>query len=349
MFTDCSLAGWQWLVETPDANIWASAFAVYITLVTKVLFSIAKRCILALNEKYPHNISEKVIELAEKSHSPEGLLWKLVKLFFGGLWTGRIRLGSPPSSWFTFPSWNSVMASLEALWARRRDIPGGLSITLIVAAVFVGPIIAAVFSSKVISDSVALSQGHPNCGIVYSNDSFDPSSKNPHAAAWHEYYVKIETESGEHAQKCYNTTASVDGCDFFNERSIPVITSHNDACPFKGDFGYLCRDGPNSAFTMSTGPVRPGAIGIHTPLSDYTFVRQVICSPLLTDSTFVKPNKTKNGTPGWRYFYGNRGKCSPEFSNCSFELSSLEKPRLKSGYSLMYVSPTFYTIVKLNS
>lgn len=186
------------------------------------------------------------------------------------------------------------------------------------------------FSSKVVSDSVAIST-HPGCGI-FANLT---SGNYGQAQNTLEEKYELELESAEYAKRCYNAEDRADGCNFFYKQSIPVFTVDNDTYPFRSDFGDLCLQGPSSGFTLSTGNVSPENIGVNTPYK-FTFQRNITCSPLRVDG-FTQVFRNEKDEPYIRYFYGHRNgsiSCSPGTKNCTFEVH-LEYDEVTPSYRVL--------------
>jgi hypothetical protein len=321
--TDLKLIGWQWLVSNNTADILSNALAVFITLAAKGSFTMARRCVLFIDEKCPNKIATEVLDAVKESHSPEGLFWALCKLLFGGIATGLIQLSAtglgPRHCSFRVPSIQTIRDTWDNFKKRLQEQPWALLLAFSMASLYVGVIIISIFSALVASNTIALSNHHPECGLFHSNDT--GPLPPPYWSEWQKYFHGLETESGEYAKRCYNGTDLTDGCNSFHEPSIQFTAKDNDTCPFKSEFGPLCIGGPSGAFTLSTGYVGPGTIGINTKLK-YTFVREATCSPLIMDARFIKPVLI-NQELKFRYFYGNStgvSACSGGFSNCTCEL-----------------------------
>ncbi|KAL8856961.1 MAG: hypothetical protein Q9178_006456 [Gyalolechia marmorata] len=91
-----------------------------------------------------------------------------------------------------------------------------------------------------------------NCGIYHATNKFEEAS------------VKItgsnaELESGALAEKCFNTDAGTDGCNFFLQQSIPYQVS-SASCPFRD--ATMCSIPDSSVVRFSTGSVDVHVIGL---------------------------------------------------------------------------------------
>jgi hypothetical protein len=316
----------QWLVTNKTADILSNALAVFLTIAAKSSFAIVKRCILVIDEKNPDKIAPEVLDVVRESHSAEGLFWRLCKLLFSGVAAGLIELPTsgllPHNSRFRVPSRESLAHTWENLMDRLKGLPWALFLAFVMVTLYIGLMLVSIFSVLVVNNSVAMSD-HPGCGLFTPNSS-EGVLPNPYFSMWKRYYHNVESESGDYAKRCYNGASPAGSCDDFYQPSIPFTVTDNDTCPFKDDSGSLCVGGSSGALTLTTGQIRPEAIGINTKFK-YTFVRQTTCSPLITDDRYVKPYVSDGQPLKFRYFYGNRtgeSACSGGFSNCTFELSN---------------------------
>jgi hypothetical protein len=260
----------------------------------------------------------------------------LCKSLFGGITPGLIQLGQATRRYGCRLPLGQFFRDTWAFFKDRlRMLPGAALIASGMATLYIGVILVSIFSALVVTDSIAIST-HPGCALISYNASFG-IIPIPNVTMGMKYYYNIETESGDYARKCYNGTDGADGCNYFYEQSIQFSIKENDTCPFESEFGDLCFNGPSSAFTLSTGWIRPETIGINTPLK-YTFQRQTTCSPLRMDDDFIKPFRKEDKTLMFRYFYGHRsgiGQCSSGFSNCTFELPGVVIYGSTVGYTVL--------------
>jgi hypothetical protein len=207
---------------------------------------------------------------------------------------------------------------------------------------YFGALILGILSANpVLGDSTALSD-HPQCGIA---GTIPPAMHDAQLfSRTRRYYNDVARESRQYAESCYNlgssSNESPDSCSFFYKPWINYVFEDNDPCPFTDGDDHLCLQGPNSAFTVTTGI--PGDIltdasdlGINSRVK-YRFHRSLTCAPLITDGRIESFND-KRGMLGHRYFYGrgyggNRN-CTSTSDNCTFEIVAY--PGARPSYSML--------------
>jgi hypothetical protein len=196
-----------------------------------------------------------------------------------------------------------------------RDINVGLFLGLLLIAIHLTFMVVSIVSGLVVSDSIALSKS-PECKLLVANMT---SATTETYAKWYKYLLDLETESAEYAKRCYPATARAEECSYFYNQSIHFSVKHNDSCPFKGD---LCLNGPNSAFTVTTGKVWPRTIGINTRLN-YSFERTTTCAPLRMDEDRYIQRYWDGSKDRYRYLYGGL-ECNsdddPKLRHCTWDL-----------------------------
>jgi hypothetical protein len=319
-----------------NATILSNCLAVFLSIaIQRGIFRITKRIILAtcpiftdvsanpgVAEESRPTKSASLRDLTEESHSPEGLCLRSFASFFGRVVPGLIQVGANTrrSTWsrvFGRQFWFQLWDNFKDVSAESTDLLLTLLVAFIMGFIYFGSILVGVYSALVSTTTVAVS-AHPGCNIYGAASNWD----NPSFSNVQKYYHQIEAESGEYARRCYNATGGSDGCNYFYTKSIPFSATENATCPFGRESGDLCFNGPSSALTLTTGKVRPEAIGINTPLK-YTFERETTCSPLRTDGGLIQRVIDDNKI-SYRYFYGtrvaNQFGCPSNLINCTYEL-----------------------------
>lgn len=287
----------------------------------------------AVNSTQQFEVDKNAYQDADSPESWMGLAVRLYRQSLQSLRTGRINVG--PQHYGFHELWVDIKkfpadVNNNLTSDIAKDFGKGTLIMLIMGVLYFGGILLGVFSSAIIiSDSVALSR-HPRCGMYLDEaDTTNSSSQvgDPLYDGRRKYLYDVESDCGQYARQCYHAGDDADGCNFFYMRSFNYSIKHNDTCPFRGDLGYLCHDGPSSAFTLSTDSIKAKDLGINSRYA-YTFSRSTTCSPLLMDKRFVRPFVQKHGPggrsyPGFRYFYGNRTgdmSCTSQDPDCTFEM-----------------------------
>jgi hypothetical protein len=142
----------QWLVTDYVAGIMSNALAVFLSIATKSLFNIVKRLIGIWST------NPTVKDVIEESHSPEGL---------GGVIPAASQVGTPTRRYrfWLKQFWSDMWSNFRQ---RPYEILSLLLTMLLMGIIFLGGILAGVFSSLVVTDSVAVS-AHP--AVALSNQT----------------------------------------------------------------------------------------------------------------------------------------------------------------------------------
>ena len=160
---------------------------------------------------------------------------------------------------------------------------------LIVSGVF---LIASIFTSKLATDSRALSQS-PSCGLYWP----DPKSPDINVVS-RPLEFSAQTDSATWAHNCY-ADADNDNCNLFVGKKIEYKVS-NWTCPFAD---HMCYGNGTNPVRFSTGAVDARSIGINAPVT-YQFNRTTVCTPLNMNTTYINLQSAHGGDESWAYHYG---------------------------------------------
>jgi hypothetical protein len=84
----------------------------------------------------------------------------------------------------------------------------------------------------------------------------------------------------------------IDSCKPYYNQTISYSEGHNTSCPFSGD---ACLCGQTSAYALDTRFVDSSVLGINAA-KRYQFRRRTICSPIVTNSSYVAYYNAANRT-----------------------------------------------------
>lgn len=189
-------------------------------------------------------------------------------------------------------------------WRQRANRPYRRIVPLIFFAVLsVGGFAAAgLFSSKIgsaMGNEVLISSS--NCGVPYYTTG-DSTTLEKLYSIYFPYDAQRYTSFANYAQKCYSTTANVEGCAPFVKRQLSSVVDRNASCPFRED---LCITRDQNTKLDSSLHISSD-LGLNTP-PDLQFALRVVthCAPLATEEHRSIFNYSSEKSY-MRYFYGPR-------------------------------------------
>lgn len=373
--TDGSTIGWRVTLHESDAERFSSALAVALSLVFPCFYIIVRRCILAglpilykgyrwliktlvppptkdrrhddateLNWPGHHSTRAAFVETLESTGDEENPFHVVGKLLTG---LRNVR-----------PTEDTILAEVNKVF--HEDIPSvfrrlnedrklafsSLFVACLVLFLCGLGIYAGIEAASILTNNIAISR---------------------YGAGGPRYFYGVslyqEAAAVKYRDQCYNSTiikyrddnwgSSANGsivCDQFYQTSIAYTNTTNTSCPFDGN---VCLQGPNAAFTLSTGWTDVTVLGINVPASSQMkFEKTKTCSPVSNDEPWVQFNPQGNGT--WQYSYheqtldGNGGwqydneDCSevnvPTFLTYTNEGDWSRYSSPVAGYSARYVT-----------
>lgn len=106
-------------------------------------------------------------DVIEESHSPEGLGFRSARAGLYGIIPAANQVGTPTRRcrFWSKQFWSDMWSNFRQ---RQYEILALLLTMLLMVIIFFGGILLGVFSSLVVTDSVALS-AHPRCSLIQSN------------------------------------------------------------------------------------------------------------------------------------------------------------------------------------
>ena len=274
--------------------VWTNALGIIIAITIARLFRLLLR----------------LYELSLKSQStihktPEAILWHRLLDWHQARQGGAIELS---------------LSESEAPRNRKRAPLKILLRVLLLGVSYFGILACSTLTARLATDSTALSN-HRDCGIYHATNKSEEGSVNIIAS-------NAELESGALAEKCFNTDAGTDGCNFFLQQSIPYQVS-SAPCPFRD--ATMCSIPDSSVVRFATGPVDVHVIGINMPLR-MQFSRDTTCTPITVNETFAKA-KVMNSSLFYYYYYGS----TRHYPLTQLTASSVEERDSPSMYRVKYV------------
>jgi hypothetical protein len=183
-----------------------------------------------------------------------------------------------------------------------------IMITTILFLGFVASVLAAIFSAKVGTDSVARSSSK-HCGFwVLDNEAGDKAQDLDDL-----YRLQKEARASHYARTCYNkpVVMAPTACNFFYNQSIRFSTKSQQLCPFESAEMCISR---YSAVIFDTGLVDASVIGINAR-GTHKFRRKTTCSPLKMTEPYVrKVSPEDSNSTAFRYYYGETDNAEYTFN-----------------------------------
>jgi hypothetical protein len=181
-------------------------------------------------------------------------------------------------------------------------------ITTILFLGFVASALAAIFSAKVGTDSVARSSSK-HCGFwVLDNEAGDKAQDLDEL-----YRLQNEARASHYARACYNKPGVMapTACNFFYNQSIGFSTKSQQLCPFES--AEICTS-RYSAVSFDTGLVDASVIGINA-WRTHKFRLKTTCSPLnMTEPYVRKVSPEDSNSTAFRYYYGETDNAEYTFN-----------------------------------
>jgi hypothetical protein len=287
----------QFLCSSSNATLWTNALGIIAAITIARLF----RLLLRLYKVY--------LGTQETVHTaPEEFLWHPLLDWRRERQGGAIMLYGPESD------------------TRRINgrAPLKMLLKVVLPAVSYFSILACItLTASLATDSTALSD-HAACGI------YQDSANSSDEASLKAVAFNAELESAALTEKCFNTDAGADGCNFFLQQSIPYQVS-SAPCPFRD--ATMCSVADSQIVHFSTGAINARAIGINTAMR-MQFSRDTTCSPITVNETFAEA-KTLNGSLVFYYYYG----ATQHFPLTSITMAPLQERERPSMYSVRCVLP----------
>ena len=288
----------QYLCSNSNAMVWTNALGIIIAITIARLFRLLLRF---------YELSFKSQRTIHKT--PEAILWHRLLDWHQARKGGAIEL---------YPS------ESEAPRNRKRGPLKVLLRVLLLGVSYLG-ILASTLTARLATNSTALSN-HRDCGI------YQAGRNNSEEASFKIIGFNAELESGALTEKCFNTDAGTDVCNFFLQQSIPYQIS-SAPCPFWD--ATMCSIPDSSVVRFSTGPVDGRVIGINMALR-VQFWRSTTCAPIIVNETFAKA-KVMNNSLFYYYYYSGS---THHYPLTSLTASSLEERDRSRMYRVKWVFPT---------
>lgn len=273
---DCPLTsiGSQWLWKSAEANIWATAIGILVTIAAARLVRIITR------------ILERLKGQPIEAKTLEHIAWESVLNAWEDIRPGPIQVGTSPSPAATRPRISHVK------WI---PLLGQISIAATFFVVYAATLAAGVVTSYLITSGTALSQ-HPDCGVYLVDPSFGEEEYRNITRA---YENAAQIESASWAITYFDDKISRIPGSLIVPGSI-TIQKRNTTCPFQD---HMCYGGDVQPIELTTGPIPASAIGVHAPKT-FEFQRTCVCSPLNMNGTYIRLVSQEGNDSTFGYYYG---------------------------------------------
>jgi len=222
----------------------------------------------------------------------------------------RMRIRSRSEIGFGLRSFRSAIRALRHPNGRGAEIAIKLISSITSLLLFTGITVTGILSANVVLDSTALCIS-PKCGWYFIPSS-SPTGRAEVPDAVVKFFLEKENAAAMHEARCYGNAAPPN-CDGLITNEIPYNTYDGTPCPFLGN---VCSEGLNSAFTLDTGHVDAGLLGIVSQ-AQFTFRRITSCAPLVTNATYIKNSNEPKGKGSVSYQYGSRRKSADSYHSAN--------------------------------
>lgn len=215
--------------------------------------------------------------------------------------------------------------------AQQWNSPAAYLIAIVTAlfGLFVALTVANIFSAKIKSDKVGLSDS-VQCGI------WEPDPTAGREALDREDLKRYtdEAQASQYARNCYDSPEPTRtlSCGYFYNQSITFTTKTDVKCPFASH--ELCLGGLYSAVTFDTGLIEASVLGINTA-NPHKFRRTTTCTPGNMSERYIRTSSRSEDDISFYYYYGPlKDEIEDYYRNYTFSSSGNSFDWIVPGYSV---------------